>query len=149
MSLGQSVKYYREQWRPERGFHRWKRGELSALPIYLKYEARIRGLMAVLSLGLRVLTLVEFVVRRELRQREEKLPGLYEGNPKRATDRPTTERLFRAFEGISLYRSQVSGQVTYQLSPLTDLRQRILGLMLLPADLYARLVPSAGFADTS
>jgi len=39
--------------------------------------------------------------------------------------------------------------VTYQLSPLTDLRQRILGLMLLPADLYARLVPSAEFADTS
>jgi transposase len=149
MSLEQSIRYYREQWQPERGFHRWKRGELSALPIYLKHEGRIRGLMTVLSLGLRVLSLVEFVVRRELHQRQEKLPGLYEGNPKRATDRPTTERLFRAFEGVTLYRSEVSEQVTYQLSPLNGLQRRILELMLLPADLYARLVYTVEFADTS
>ena len=142
LSLAQSVGYYREQWQPERGFHRWKGGELSALPVYLKHEARIRGLMTVLSVGLRVLTLVEFVTRRELSQRQEQLPGLYEGNRKRATDRPTTERLLRAFAGIVLYRSEISGQVAYQLSPLSDLQQRILRLMLLPADLYARLVPN-------
>jgi transposase len=91
MSLAQAVSYYREQWQPERGFHRWKGGELSALPLYLKHEARIRGLMTVLSVGLRVLTLVEFVTRRELSHRQEQLAGLYEGNRKRATDRPTTE----------------------------------------------------------
>ena len=116
MSLEQSINYYRDEWQPERGFHRWKRGGLPALPIYLKYESRIRGLMILLAVGLRVLTLVEFVVRRELDQRQTKVAGLYEGNPKRATDRPTTERLFRAFKGIALYRSQTDGQVSYQLS---------------------------------
>jgi transposase len=148
ISLAQSIDYYRDQWQPERGFHRWKRGGLPALPVYLKYEARIRGLMVLLSIGLRVLTLVEFVVRRELADSQEKLPGLYEGNRKRATDQPTTERLLRAFEGIVLYR--VPGeQISYQLTPLTDLHIRILRLMLLPANLFARLVPDAEFGTTT
>jgi transposase len=149
MSLEQSIDYYRDEWQPERGFHRWKRGGLPALPIYLKYESRIRGLMALLAVGLRVLTLVEFVVRRELDQRQTKVAGLYEGNPKRATDRPTTERLFRAFNGIALYRSRTDGQVSCQLSSLSDLQEQILNLMSLPVDLFARLVPTAEFADTS
>jgi transposase len=148
MSLAQSIAYYRGQWQPERGFHRWKRGGLPALPIYLKYEHRIRGLMTVLSVGLRVLTLVEFVVRRELSQRQEKLPGLYEGNRKRTTDRPTTERLLRTFEGIVLYRLQTTEQASYQLTPLTDLQEQILNLMSLPADLYATLVPGVEFAGS-
>jgi transposase len=148
MSLEQSIAYYRGQWQPEQGFHRLKRGGLPVLPVYLKYEQRIRGLMVVLSVGLRVLTLVEFVVRRELEQHQEKLPGLYEGNRKRATDRPTTERLFRAFTGIVLYRSQTGDQVSYQLTPLTDLQKRILNLMSLPVNLYARLVPGAEFVGS-
>jgi transposase len=143
MSLAQSIDYYRGQWQ------RWKRGELPALPVYLKYEARIRGLMVLLSIGLRVLTLVEFVVRRELADSQEKLPGLYEGNRKRATDRPTTERLLRAFEGIVLYCVPTGDQVSYQLTPLADLHKRILHLMSLPANLYARLVPGAEFETTS
>jgi transposase len=149
MSLAQSIDYYRDQWQPERGFHRWKRGGLPALPVYLKYEARIRGLMVLLSIGLRVLTLVEFVVRRQLADSQEKLPGLYEGNRKRATDRPTTERLLRAFEGIVLYRVPTGEQVSFQLTPLTDLHKRILHLMSLPANLYARLVPGAEFGTAT
>lgn len=120
------IAYYRDQWQPERGFHRWKRGGLPALPVYLKYEQRIQGLMVLLSVGLRVSTLVEFVVRRELEQREEKIAGLYEGNPRRATAQPTTERLFRAFKGIVLYRAQVGDRTDYQLMLLTDLQTRIL-----------------------
>jgi transposase len=149
MSLEESIDYYRGEWQPERGFHRWKRGGLPALPIYLKYESRIRGLMALLSIGLRVLTLVEFVVRRELDQRQAKLAGLYEGNPKRATHRPTTERLFRAFKGIVLYRSQTAEQVYYQLAPLSDLQKYILDLMSLPVNLYTQLTPAVKFVDTS
>jgi len=142
MSLEQSIAYYRGEWQPERGFHRWKRGGLPALPIFLRYESRIRGLMALLSIGLRVLTLVEFVVRRELDQQHARIAGLYEGNPRRATDRPTTERLLRAFDGIVLYRSEAGGRVTHQITPLSDLQKRILDLMSLPTDLYARLAPA-------
>jgi hypothetical protein len=36
---------------------------------------------------------MEFVVRRELAENQEKLAGLVPGNPKMATARPTAERL--------------------------------------------------------
>ncbi len=39
----------REQWQPERGFHRFKRGHLPALAIYFQDEERIRGLMFLLT----------------------------------------------------------------------------------------------------
>lgn len=67
-------------------------------------QERICGLLCVLVLALRALTLFECVARRSLQQRGDSLPGFYAGNPKRATERPTTERLLKAFEGLTLYR---------------------------------------------
>jgi transposase len=34
LSLSQAMAYYREQWQLEHGFHRFKRGQLPALPIF-------------------------------------------------------------------------------------------------------------------
>ncbi|MBW4452894.1 MAG: hypothetical protein KME55_09435 [Nostoc indistinguendum CM1-VF10] len=34
LSLPQAVSYYRDEWLLERGFHRFKRGSLPAVPIY-------------------------------------------------------------------------------------------------------------------
>ena len=56
LSLEAAVFSYREQWQPERGFHRFKRGRLPALPIYFQDEDRIRGLMFLLTIALRVFT---------------------------------------------------------------------------------------------
>lgn len=46
---------------------------------------------------------MEFVVRRQLHQSQSSLAGLYEGNPKRATFRPTAEKMLKAFNKITLY----------------------------------------------
>jgi hypothetical protein len=45
-------------------------------------------MVRLLSLALRVLTLVEHVVREALEAAGESLQGLYAGNPKRETARP-------------------------------------------------------------
>jgi hypothetical protein len=50
-----------------------------------------------LGIALRVLTLTEFVARRDLAATGDTLPGLYAGNPKRTTTQPTAERLLSAF----------------------------------------------------
>lgn len=136
----QAVLYYREQWQPEMGFHRFKRGELPALPIYFQDESRIRGLMFLLTIALRVFTLMEFVVRRQLAQQQASLPGLYDGNPKRRTARPTAERLLATFLGITMYCHRDG---SYEISPLSSLQQQILSLMGIPHSLYSlpRLVP--------
>ena len=56
LTLEQAVNSYREQWQPERGFERFKRGRLPALPIYFQDEERIRGLMLLLTIALTLFT---------------------------------------------------------------------------------------------
>ncbi len=134
LSTAQAVAYYRDQWQLEHGFHRFKRGQLPALPIYLSNEDRIIGLMFLLTIALRCFTLIEFQVRRQLQTQQEEIAGLYAGNPKRQTQRPTTEQLLVVFRGITLY-SHRDG--TSEITPLNDLQLRILALMNLPEAIYA------------
>jgi hypothetical protein len=42
--------------------------------------------------------LIEFVVRQALEASKQKLAGLYDGNPQRATERPSVEQLLMAFQ---------------------------------------------------
>lgn len=133
VSLTQAVTYYREEWLVERGFHRFKRGRLPALPIYFQNENRIAGLMFLLSLALRAFTLIEFVVRQALNNAHQSIAGLYVGNPKRVTERPSTEQLLKAFDNLTLY---FLPDLTRFMTPLSDLQKRILELMKLPESLY-------------
>jgi transposase len=82
LSLERAVIAYREEYLIERGFGRFKGFPLSLRPMYLQREDHIKGLIRLLSIGLRVLNLLEFQVRRRLASLEEKLAGLYAGNPK-------------------------------------------------------------------
>lgn len=133
LTLEQAVLYYREQWQPEMGFHRFKRGQLPALPIYFQDETRIKGLMFLLTIALRVFTLMEFVVRRQLLHQNESLAGLYDGNPKRHTTKPTAEKLLNAFNGITMYFHRDG---SYEMTQLGELQQQILTLMGIPQSLY-------------
>ncbi len=133
LSLSQALGYYRGHWSLERGFHRHKRGQLPALPIYFRNEDRIRGLMFVLSIALRLFCLVEYVVRSTLKSTDSQLAGLYDGNPKRATQRPSTELLLKAFDHITLY---LLPDGSTQMTSLNPLQQRILALMNVPVSIY-------------
>lgn len=141
LSLEEAVNSYREQWQPERGFHRFKRGHLPALPIYFQDEERIRGLMFLLTLALTLFTLMEFVVRRQLKVSQQFLSGLYSGNPKRKTNRPTAEKLLTAFEDLTLY---LYPDGSTEISSLNSLQKQILLLMKIPESIYfvPQLVPN-------
>ncbi len=133
LSLTEAVEAYKEQWQPEMGFHRFKKGRLSALPIYFRDEEKIKGLMFLLTIALRVFTLMEFVVRRQLRQYQSSLAGLYEGNPKRSTNRPTAEKMLRAFNNITLY---IHRDDSIEISGLNLIQQQILRLMNVEESIY-------------
>ncbi|WP_407900258.1 hypothetical protein [Scytonema sp. NUACC26] len=133
LTLPQAVMYYRDEWLLERGFHRFKRGSLPALPIYFQNEDRITGLMFVLNIALRVFTLMEFVVRLALQQTQQSLAGLYDGNPKRKTERPSAERMLQAFCNLTLYFLPDS---TIFITPINALQKQILSLMKIPESLY-------------
>ena len=138
-SLAQAVLAYRGAPNIERLFSRLKGRPLGLRPVYLHREDHLTGLVRLLSLALRILTLTEFVARRSLTTENESLAGLYPGNPKQQTDQPTTERLLAAFKEITLSVVQLPGQRIVHITPLTPLQSRILKLLDLPTSIYTDL----------
>src|SRR5260370_25657814 len=102
LELSQAVLAYREEYLVERGFGRFKGKPLSLSPMYVQSDQRATGLARLLSIGLRVWTLLEFRARQHLADTQETLLGLYAGTPKPTTSRPTAEALLQAFQHIHL-----------------------------------------------
>ncbi len=139
LTLEQAVLTYRDEWLIERGFHRLKGVPLSLTPLFVKRDDQVVGLTNLLSIAVRVLTLIEFVVRRKLKQNQEKLVGLLAQNPKKGIDNPTTERLLKVFDHITLTVVHLPDQTIHHVTPLTDLQTRILELLGLSPVVYTRL----------
>jgi transposase len=101
VSLSQAVVTYRGAWCVERLFHLFK-------------------------LALRVLTLFELLVRRGQQQSGTKLKGLYPGQPKRVTERPTGQRVLEAVSRAQITLTQVTrgGEICWHLRPLPELVKR-------------------------
>jgi transposase len=139
LTLEQAVLTYRDEWLIEHGFHRLKGAPLSLDPLFVKRDDQVVGLIHLLSMAVRFLTLLEFVVRRKLKQNQEKLTGLIENNPKKGIDNPTTERLLKMFDKVTLTIVHLPDQTIRHITPLTPLQIRILELLGLSAAVYARL----------
>jgi transposase len=139
LSLEQAILAYRGEYIVERGFGRLKGRPVSLTPMYVQRDDYATGLIRLLTIGLRVLTLLDFVVRRRLAADQAKLAGLYAGNPQRATARPTAERLLETFREITLTIIQEPHQTRWHLTPLSPLQQRLLALLDFPLDIYTRL----------
>jgi transposase len=139
LNLAGVVWGYRGQNRLEDNWSRLKGQPLGLTPMYLQQESRIQGLVLLLSLALRLLTLLEWTVRKKLQATKETLTGLYPGQPGRQAKRPSAELLLQAFKGISLAIVQAAGQRAAHLTPLKALQQTLLDLWELPPDLYLRL----------
>jgi transposase len=139
MVLAQVVWAYRGQYRIEDDWSRLKGRPLGLVPMYLTDERRMQGLVYLLSLALRLLSLLEWVVRERLREDGAKLQGIYAGQPGRKTDRPSAELLLGAMKTISVSVVEAHGQLHALLSPLTEVQKRLLDLWGLPADLYEKV----------
>jgi transposase len=144
LSLEQAVVAYREEYLIEGGFGRLKGRPLSVSPLQLTSEQRVKGLLRLLSLGLRLLCLLEYQVRQQLAQQQQALAGLYAGNPKRTTRRPTSEALLKAFKGLHLTALRQHAHTVYHVTPLSILQERIMALLGLPSALYSTLVRHSG-----
>jgi transposase len=139
MVLAQVVWAYRGQYRIEDDWSRLKGRPLGLTPMYLQNEERIGGLVYLLSLALRVLTLLEWVARERLRQEGAKLQGVYAGQSGRKTTRPSAVLLLGAMKTIRVSVVEVNGQVHVLLSPLTEVQRRLLELWDMPPDLYNKI----------
>jgi len=140
LDLSEAVKAYRAAFYIEHNFARLKGRPLGIRPFYVQREDHAKGMGRLMSLALRVLTLIEYVVRQNLQVNDEALSGLYAGNPKRKTERPTTERLLKAFKGVTLTLVELSDQTTIRhVTPLSELQRQILKLLGLSTAIYEDL----------
>jgi transposase len=116
--------------------------------LFVCKDDQIAGLTHLLTLGVRVMTMdddgtmMEWQVRRSLQAAGVRMAGLYPGNPKQPTDRPTTVGMLAAVARMMITLTVVTwhGQTSAMLSPLPPLLREILRHLHLPLSLYTDLV---------
>jgi transposase len=140
VSLAQGVAAYRSEYLNEQGFGRLKGRALSLTPLFLQYDHRGMGLLCLLSIALRVLVLMQCVVRRNLQHAGATLKGIYPGQPGRQTTQPTTEMMLSVFRGVTLSHIKIEGKLHEHLTPLNAVQKRILALLEIPLESYDELV---------
>ena len=71
--MADAVLCYRNEYRIERIFNRLK-SRVHIAPLFVKRDDQIEGLTYLLTLGVRVLTVMEFVLRHSLQNDQAQLP---------------------------------------------------------------------------
>jgi transposase len=140
LSLQAAVLCYRNEYRVERIFNRLK-SRVHIAPLFVKLNEQIEGLTYLLTLGVRVLTVMEFVLRRSLAQDQAHLPNMHPENKQKSTDRPTAERLLQAFAGVSLtiIEHATGEEILRRITPLSGVQEAILQRLGLGTHLYRQL----------
>jgi transposase len=139
LSLADVVLAYRDQIIAENVFRRLQGKFLSITPLYVQRDDHAKGIIHLLTIAARVLALGDYLAKRALAEEKSELTGIYTGNLKRGTPRPTTERMLQAFENINLLIFPVQPQPLCYLTELSAVQERILTLLGLPFSLYTDL----------
>jgi transposase len=140
LPLADAVLGYRHEYRIERIFSRLK-SRLQIAPMYVKREDQIEGLTYLLTLGVRVLSVMEFALRRSLAQDQTALPGLHAENRLKWTTKPTAERVLKAFSRVTLtiLQDTLGKEIGRWLTPLSSIQQEIMQRLGLDASVYTQL----------
>jgi transposase len=141
LSLVASVLSYRSGWCLERDFHLLKDSPLGIRPLYVKLDAQISGLVRLMTLALRMLSLVEMEGRRGVAATEEAMKGYYSGQPGRQTENPSGQRFLETVtrQRLTMYGTKTLTGTEWQLAPLPEIVKQILGFLGLSETLYTSL----------
>ena len=132
---------YRYQNRVESRFNDLRNKVVPLVPIFLSKDNRIEALINLLMICLKVCCVMEFKVAKQLSDQKEELRGIYEGNPKRSTAKPTAKRLLRQFRDISMVIITLTEDTLPQvlLTNLTQVQLKIMNLLGFEQVIYTGL----------
>lgn len=147
ISLETCVRHYRANWRGERNYHRLKDEPIGIDPIFVRNDDQITGMTHLLTMAVRVESLIEIQVARGLQSEGKEIKGLYPGLPKKGTDHPTAVAMLKAIDRkeITLTRVELNGNTSLHLSPLTEWLPDVLRYLHLSPNLYADLQNNSAF----
>lgn len=139
LPLIQAVECYRNEYKIEHKFDELLNKITVLMPVLLHKPNRIKALICLLLLALKFVSLLQYQVRNELTDTNQKLKELYPGNPGRATDKPTTNMLLKAFENTTLVIASVGNKIYVNLKELKPIQVKILELLKIPPETYLGL----------
>ena len=125
------IRCYRNEYRIEHLFNYVINRDTGLLPLYLKKEKRVKGLIRLLFVAMRLSIAVQSTIRNRLDVEQTTISGIYPGNKGRKTNRPTTPMLLRAMKGISVVfikKSENTGE-NVMTSELNDVQQHIVHML--------------------
>lgn len=147
VSLATCVQHYRANWRGERNYQRLKGEPVGIDPMFVRKDDQITGLTHLLTLAVRIESLIEVQVARGLQKEGKEITGLYPGLPKKGTDHPTAVSLLKAIDrqDITLTRAALNDQTSVHLSPLPEWLPDVLRYLHLSPTLYFDLQKNSAF----
>lgn len=132
ISAADLVTNYRDEYKIEHLFDYLLNRDANLLPLYLKKESRIKGLIRLLMTAMQFSMLLQYEVRKSLRSTQRKLKGIYPGNKGRQTSLPTTPMLLRVFRGISSVFIKNGNEKSAQMTRLNEIQIEVLTLLKIP-----------------
>src|SRR4030095_2283732 len=147
ISLQTCVRHYRANWRGERNYNRLKSEPIGIDPIFVRNDDQITGLTHLLTMAVRVESLIEVQVANGLQSDGKQIKGLYPGLPNQGTNHPTAVAMLKAIDRkeFTLTRAEINGQTSFHLSPLPEWLPDVLGYLHLSPTLYVDLQKNSAF----
>ena len=136
LTTEQIILCYRNEYKIEHKFDELLNRITALMPVFLKKPNRIKALIQLLLLALKYVSLIQFQVRKQLKTTKQTLKELYPGNPGRATDKPTTNMILRAFRNITLVIVSMEEKTFVKISDLKPIQLKILKLLDIPPEIY-------------
>jgi len=137
------VPYYRQQYRIEQNFHQLLNKITHLLPVYLKKTNRIIGLVRLLVLALKFVTISQQQVRKKLKKTKSYLQGLVPGNAGKKVYTPTYSLCLKIFRNINIVQLIKEKKSNFMAEPLKQSQLKILELLDIPTTVYNQLSGTA------
>lgn len=128
LGLTEAIEASRDAYLAERNVGQPKNYTLSLGPLDVQRDDYRVSLIRLLTIDLRVVTILDDVVRSALAKQNLEIARLCAGNPKHRTSQPTTEQVLEAFHEMTLTIVSGPGCVQRHLPPLSALQQRVVAL---------------------
>lgn len=135
MTIHDALLLYRDEYRVERIFNCLK-STLNIATLFVKLESQILGMNNLLMLGIRILTLIEYVVRRENEDDSIPLSKYEHTTKKKVSDTPTAEKRLQVFGNINVTLIYRGDERTVHVTSLTDLQKELLHRLKINPTVY-------------
>lgn len=145
LSFDQAILTYRGEWRLENNFKILKKSHLGISPLFIRKNERLKGLCRLLSIALRLISLIQYRIRESLAKSGEVIKGLEKGKPNSATSEPTTLSILSKFvsEQITISSVTLGDKIQYYMTPLGNELKKVLLHLNISLSVYeiAKYVP--------